>query len=452
MPELPEVETVKRRLTPSVVGKTIKSVEVFYNKYDCLNVISNEKIESIERKGKFLIFNLSNHRMISHLRMEGKYRIENINPIKSKHDLVFFHLDDSTLVYNDVRKFGVFYVFDKDTDVYKEEPLINVGEEPFTATKEYLLNKLKGKTGHIKSLLLDQSILSGLGNIYVDEVLFMSKINPFKKGSDIKEEEADRIINNSVIVLNKAINAGGTTIRSFESFNGEAGHFQGSLLIHEREGERCYNCGNFVLKTKCNGRGTYYCPTCQRSHEYKTYAITGGFASGKSTVMSYIKELGYETYSTDEIYNELFASLKPMQREIFSLFKTLDKSKLREIVYNDSNRNNELKRITHKYVIEELFRRIEENPKDIFFIEVPLLYEGNLEKCFDHTIDVHEGDNVRNLILEKRNISLDFYKLVSSKQMNIEDKKNNSEYVIENNGSLDSLKEKTSKLLKKILN
>ena len=142
MPELPEVETVKRRLSPSIINRKIVNVEVFYSKYNHLSSIKDETIIDLNRKGKFLIFTLSNHMMVSHLRMEGKYRIEK-DPTKNKHDLVFFNLDDgNTLVYNDTRKFGVFNLYPKDTDVFKEEPLVNVGPEPFYITKEELLNSL----------------------------------------------------------------------------------------------------------------------------------------------------------------------------------------------------------------------------------------------------------------------------------------------------------------------
>ena len=119
MPELPEVESVRLRLSPYVIDKSIESIDIFYDKYNHLKEINGETIIDLKRKGKFLIFIMKNHIMVSHLRMEGKYRIED-NPKKDKHDLVFFHLSNKkTLVYNDVRKFGVFNVFSKDIDIYK---------------------------------------------------------------------------------------------------------------------------------------------------------------------------------------------------------------------------------------------------------------------------------------------------------------------------------------------
>lgn len=450
MPELPEVETVKRRLTPIIKGRTITSVNVFYSKYNHLNDINNEVIVDINRKGKFLIFTLSNHMMVSHLRMEGKYRVDK-NPVKDKHDLVFFNLDDgNTLVYNDTRKFGVFNLYPKDTDVFTKEPLINVGPEPFNITKEELLDSLNGKSTHIKTALLDQSIISGLGNIYVDEVLFMSKVNPFRKASSITSNEAESIIKNSIIVLNNAIAAGGTTIRSFESFNGESGHFQGNLLVHEREYERCPNCGNIIFKEKCNGRGTYLCKSCERLFNYKMYAITGTFASGKSTVLDIISELGYKTYSLDRIYQELFSNNEKMKKEIFKNLKTLDRAELRDLVYNDFNKNNLLKNITHKYIFKELFKQIEENQDSIIFVEVPLLFDDGYEKVFDKVIDVYVSDDIENTLLNKRNISSQTKIDTDKNQLSKEDKMNKSDYVIKNTSTLDHLKEETIKVLKEL--
>ena len=450
MPELPEIETVKRRLSPSIINRKIVNVEIFYSKYNHLSSIKDETIIDLSRKGKFLIFTLSNHMMVSHLRMEGKYRIEK-DPTKNKHDLVFFNLDDgNTLVYNDTRKFGVFNLYPKDTDVFKEEPLVNVGPEPFYITKEELLNSLKGKTTHIKTALLDQSIISGLGNIYVDEVLFMSKVNPFRQASSITEDEAKSIINNSITVLNNAIKAGGTTIRSFESFNGESGHFQGNLLVHEREYERCPSCGNIIFKEKCNGRGTYLCKSCERLYDFKMYAITGTFASGKSTVLKYIQELGFKTYSLDEIYLRLMSEDEKMKREIFKNFKTLDRAELRELVYNDFNKNNLLKKITHKYIFKELFNEIENNRNKVVFVEVPLLFEDSYEKVFDKVIDVYESDDIQDIILKKRGISKQNKEKTDLNQLSKEDKKNRSDYIINNNSSIENLKEETNKVIKEL--
>ena len=168
MPELPEVETVKRRLSLSLIDKEIIDIDVFYPSYSSLKQINNEKILDIKRKGKYLIFVLSNHFIVSHLRMEGKYHIKEEKDL-SKHDLVRFNFKNFYLFYNDVRKFGTFNCFNKDIDIYNEYPLKDVGPEPFDVDGRYLYQKLTIKNEPIKAALLDQHIISGLGNIYVYE-------------------------------------------------------------------------------------------------------------------------------------------------------------------------------------------------------------------------------------------------------------------------------------------
>ena len=359
MPELPEVETVKNRLAPFVLGKTIKDIDIRYPKYECLKEIKGETIEGLRRRGKYLIFILADHYVVSHLRMEGKYFVEKEERY-NKHDLVKFDLGDYFVYYNDVRRFGVFDVFKKSDDIDNLPPLNKVGVEPFNANKEYLYKKLKSLRIPIKTALLDQSIISGLGNIYVDEVLFKSRINPFMSASNVTIEDCDRIIKHSIDTLNESIEAGGSTIKSFGSINGEAGHFQGHLLVHLRENERCYNCSGIIIKGRCGGRGTYYCPSCQRLVRGSKYiAVTGGFSSGKSTALKMIGDLGYHTYSTDQIYNDLFMNSKEMIREIDKAFNTHNKNKLKEIVFNSSSENDKLKTITHKYVMKTLFKMLE---------------------------------------------------------------------------------------------
>ena len=451
MPELPEVETVRLKLLSTIKNKTILNVEVFYSKYDILKSLKNEKILDINRLGKFLIFNLEHFTLISHLRMEGKYRVET-SPVKDKHDHVFFNLDSGeTLVYNDKRKFGVFYLFDKNVDIYKVEPLLSVGKEPFTITKEELFNKINNKSLPIKSLLLDQSIISGIGNIYADEVLFVSNIHPLRLGKTISLDECESIINNSVRIMSNSIKSGGTTIRSFESFNGEPGHFQGSLSVHLKEGKRCPNCGNFIKKIRVGGRGTYLCEACQRIRDYKLIGLTGTFASGKSTVLKIINDLGYMTISLDDIYNDLFINNEKMRKEIFKHFNTLDKSILRELIYNEKCENEILKEITHKYIFYKMFEMINESKDKYIFVEAPLLYEDNYEKMFDKVIVVSPSESVEKVIMSERHITKETYDKVMESQLSDKDKCAKADFIIKNDSSLDSLKEKVKNTLKEVL-
>ena len=268
MPELPEVETVKNTLKKQILGKRIKNIKILYDgiiltdKDEFKNII-NQEILDIKRRGKFLIFVLNDYYLVSHLRMEGKYFIKNKSMPIMKHEHIIFDLDDLELRYHDTRKFGRMYLVTKDK-LYTDTPLCKLGLEPWdnSLNNLYLKDKLNSNIP-IKTLLLDQSIITGIGNIYADEILFKARINPLKKGKDITVSECDAIIKYTKEILEKAIEKGGTTIKSFTSSLGVTGHFQGSLLVHNKEGEHCPICDSIILKTKVNGRGTYFCPNCQ---------------------------------------------------------------------------------------------------------------------------------------------------------------------------------------------
>lgn len=271
MPELPEVETVKETLKKEILNKKIVDVKVYYQ-----NIISvpksNEFIEKcigkvindIKRRGKWLIFDLGKYYLVSHLRMEGKYFIRNKDDEKLKHEHVSFIFSDNTcLRYNDTRKFGRMYLLEKD-NAYNIPPLSELGLEPFDDKLNvlYLKEKYKNKRLPIKTVLLDQSIIVGIGNIYADEILFLSKINPLKKCSLLNDEELLSIIDNTRKVLKEAITLGGTTIISYESSEGVHGRFQNKLLVHTKT--KCPICKNKIEKIKVGGRGTYFCPNCQK--------------------------------------------------------------------------------------------------------------------------------------------------------------------------------------------
>jgi len=273
VPELPEVETVKNTLKNLILNKEIRDVDIFYDRI-IRNVSNDEfksklvgnKFEDITRYGKYLIFHIGELRLISHLRMEGKYFIKDVDEPKNKHDhIIIYFSNGETLRYNDVRKFGTMDIVSKN-DLYTNSPLIKLGLEPFdeSLNTEYLKKKFANKKVSVKTALLDQSILTGLGNIYVDEVLFMCRLNPLKKVDKLKKKDLENIIKYSIIVLNKAIKLGGTTIRSYTSSLGVTGLFQNELLVHTKEGEPCPSCSRPILKQKVNGRGTYYCEVCQK--------------------------------------------------------------------------------------------------------------------------------------------------------------------------------------------
>lgn len=270
MPELPEVETVVNTLKNMIIQEKIVKVYVNWdNTIDKISVaefkknLVNQTIINIQRYGKIICFELNDFFMLSHLRMEGKYFVDE-SKIEDKHSHVLFEFASGRFLrYHDIRKFGKISLIKKEL-LFTHPFLKDLGKEPFTITVDELYSKLQSKTIEIKPALLDQHIMAGLGNIYVDEVLYRSKIHPEKKANTVTKKQVQSIIDNSIIVLNKAIELGGTTIRSYTSSLGVHGKFQNELLVHTKENESCVECGTKIIKTKVKGRGTYLCPTCQK--------------------------------------------------------------------------------------------------------------------------------------------------------------------------------------------
>lgn len=272
MPEIAEVETVRNTLKKRILNKPIKDVKVLYDKMiespieEFKTILVGKSIKDIKRVGKWLIFDLGDYSLLSHLRMEGKYFVKNHDEEVNKHEHVIITFDDDTdLRYHDTRKFGRMNLV-KTSEVDNVEAIKKQGIEPISEalTKEYLYENIKTKRLPMKTILLDQTIIAGLGNIYVDEVLFASGINPLKIGKDITLDECDRIRVTSKKIIEKAIENGGTTIRSYTSSLGVTGHFQDYLCVHKREGQECNKCHTIIKRIKVGGRSTYYCPNCQK--------------------------------------------------------------------------------------------------------------------------------------------------------------------------------------------
>jgi len=276
MPEWPEVGVVKESLRRRLLGKQIKQVDVYWNNIIVTPIEAFKKellgqtIREIDRFGKYLIFFLDDYNMLVHLRMEGKFFYRMKAEERSKHEHVIFSFDDFELRYHDTRKFGKMYLLKKE-ELWTKKPLINLGLDPYSKdlTKEYLYQKLKSKTIPIKTTLLDQSIIVGIGNIYADEILFQSKIHPLKKSNQVTKKQLDCILQNMRVTFQEAMKQGGTTIRSYISEEGVHGRFQQSLLVHTKEGLPCPVCGDNIQKIVVGGRGTNYCPTCQKEQKRK---------------------------------------------------------------------------------------------------------------------------------------------------------------------------------------
>jgi len=273
MPELPEVETVRQTLKTLVLKKTIDNVSVYWGNIiknprdpdEFKRLLKGQSFLDIERKGKFMIFHMDDLVLVSHLRMEGKFGLYDAEVEKPKHTHVVFHFTDGTeLRYDDVRKFGTMHVFPKGEELDRK-PLNQLGPDPFDKafTLEYFFHKLQRTSRNIKAVLLDQSIVAGLGNIYVDEALYRARIHPERLANQLLKEEADRIRKSSVQIIEEAIGLGGSTIRSYLNSQGKIGSFQQNLKVYGKQDTSCQECGDVIIKTKVSGRGTHICPTCQ---------------------------------------------------------------------------------------------------------------------------------------------------------------------------------------------
>ncbi|PLR77774.1 DNA-formamidopyrimidine glycosylase [Bacillus sp. V3-13] len=274
MPELPEVETVRRTLTNLVLQKEIEHVTVFWPKIIKLpdeaaqfaDALKGQRIIEIGRRGKFLIFYTNDYALVSHLRMEGRYALFNKADVVDKHTHAIFHFTDGTeLRYRDVRKFGTMHLFKKGEE-FLSPPLLQLGPEPFDEafTLELLRGKLTKTNRKIKTALLDQSIVVGLGNIYVDEALFRAGIHPERLAASLSNEELETLYKEIIATLTEAVEKGGSTVRSYVNSQGEMGMFQLELFVYGRKNEPCKHCGLPLEKIVVGGRGTHYCPQCQK--------------------------------------------------------------------------------------------------------------------------------------------------------------------------------------------
>ena len=273
MPEKPEVMTVVKSLTPLITNKTITGCSVYWDNIiaypttdEFKREIIGQKIQNITTRGKFIVCELTNYSLLIHLRMEGKFLFRKVGDPTSKHEHVELVLDkEISFRYHDVRKFGKMYLIPKE-DTYLVKPLKDLGKEFYDDTLDgsYLYSKIHPLSLPIKTVLLNQNIICGIGNIYDDEILFLSQISPKRKACTITKKECDLIVSNTKKVLAEAVTLGGTTIKSFTSSEGVHGLFQNKLLVHGLAGKKCPCCESEIVKITLGGRGTYYCPKCQK--------------------------------------------------------------------------------------------------------------------------------------------------------------------------------------------
>jgi len=286
MPELPEVEIVRQSLHKKIKKKSIKKVIIrnrnlrFKIPVDFESFLQDKKIIKVTRFSKYLIIHFQNRNYcIIHLGMSGTIHIlDKKKPLKFtntsfyhspflpvKHNHAEFIFDNLKVIYNDPRRFGFFEIIKNYKDLEKRFKLM--GPEPFSNkfNLNYVLNYLKQKNKDIKSFLLDQRFVSGIGNIYASEILFASKINPFKKAKRLNKNECLNIISNSKKILQQAINKGGSSIRDFKDISGNKGTFQKKFRVYQQDGVNCKRpkCKGIIKKKIISNRSTYFCNLCQ---------------------------------------------------------------------------------------------------------------------------------------------------------------------------------------------
>ncbi len=269
MPELPEVETIRRELAPQVVGRRVEAVDLMWPPVVARpdpdlfrRILVGRQVQALRRRGKYLIWDLdAGWHLILHLRMTGQVYVHPASVPPDRHTRAVVRLDDGKAVhYRDVRKFGRFYLV-------QDEALVvgGLGPEPLDPawTPEVLFQALQGRRAPIKAVLLDQRVVAGLGNIYADEALFLARLSPWRPAGSLTWAEVQRLHGAIRQVLAEALDARGTSMRSYVPPSGRRGTYQQRRRVYRRTGEPCPCCGTPIVRERLSGRSTHYCPACQ---------------------------------------------------------------------------------------------------------------------------------------------------------------------------------------------
>ena len=273
MPELPEVESVRRQLEPALVGRRFARVVIddsrLVRPYDPAEVaaeLEEERVAAVERRGKYLVVRFESGRvLLIHLRMTGSLlHAQAVNLPDDPHRRAVVLLDDgSTVAYRDVRRFGTWLLLEpKEAEPYLST---KVGDEPLDAlfTAARLGERLAGRRSSLKAALLDQRTLAGMGNIYVDEALWRARLNPLREASGLDRPELRRLHRGIRAALEHGLARQGSTLRDYRLPDGSAGSMQDEFRVYGRGGEPCDRCGTPIARTRVAGRTTWFCPTCQ---------------------------------------------------------------------------------------------------------------------------------------------------------------------------------------------
>ena len=465
MPELPEVETVRKSLEKLYLNKKITKVEVFLERMilspieEFKSLITNSSFTSFRRIGKYLLLDLNNnYTIISHLRMEGKYiKRKKDEPITTHTRVVFTLENEDRMCYDDSRSFGIMKLVPTSL-VNEQKEISKLGPEPFDVDLNYLYLKLQKENCEIKAALLNQEIMTGLGNIYVDEVLFKSKINPYRLSKSITKEETQTIINNSIETLNKALELGGSTVSSYHPEKGVDGRFQNELVAYGKENCKCINCSTIMRKDKLSGRGTTYCPKCQ--NVAISLGITGKIASGKSTVLNILREKGFKIFSSDNEVARLYSTLE-VKKGLINIFGeqvlnddlSISKEYIKNAIFTDLSLKKKLEEYIHPLVKKSIQSFISKNKTEkLIIIEVPLMFEQRIYTLFDYILGIDCSYLNQIAHLKNRGSKSIDTDLVINQSNKFDKNISKCDFIINNDGTLEELNSQIDNILKTILN
>jgi formamidopyrimidine-DNA glycosylase len=338
-------------------------------------------------------------------------------------------------------------------DYLLDKGIAKLGPEPWDVDIEVLYKKAKRINTPIKTAILDQTLVTGLGNIYVDETLYASHIHPHTPTKLITKDEWKEIIVNASRILRRAIELGGSTIKSYHPGKDIDGNFQTEIKIYGKKDEACPICHKTFLFTKTNGRGTTYCPGCQhKKGNPLNIGLTGTIASGKSTVLDLFKEKGCLIISSDEIVKELYLEEEIINKinKLFKLnfTKEIDKKILRDYLLTHPKDKKRLENLIHPLVRKEIISRLTKAKEDIRIVEVPLLFKAHYEDMFDSIIIVKANEEVTLKRLEKRNGNIaPLLKEINKDNMVLENE-SKAEFIISNDLGISELKKEVNTVYK----
>jgi len=467
VPELPEVETIRRDLERTLVGRLLVDFEIYdtrlMNKIDQHRWRENalsQRWKSLERRGKYLIVGLAhNWRIVFHLRMTGQLVLNPASGSVRPRMLLSFD-DASTLAFVDQRRFGEVWLLSPEQSWPSKVPL---GPDALDELNEKAFIELvKKRTTRIQPLLMDQRLISGIGNIYAQEALFKALIRPSRPGWKVTRNEAIRLFGALQETLQSAIEHRGSTSRNYRDAYGQTGFAQTLHAVYRKGGRPCPRCETPLTATRVGGERNsllFPLPAMRRKplkQKPLVVGLTGGIATGKSEVLKLFKEIGFMVVSSDELAHQCIRRGQPAYRKIIREFgpglldrhREIDRQALGKVVFASPPSRRRLEKIIHPYVIKSLQTHRSRN-KGLLVLDIPLLFEARLQNLVDRIVVVYAGTNqqVERLIRHRKLTRNEALQRIHA-QWPLSKKCLEADYVLGNTATRAELKLKTRQLLK----